>query len=64
MKLLTRDEVLEIVPMSRAMLYVEVRAGRFPSPIRLGRRRVAWREDELMSWVQNRPRAAGDGLKA
>ena len=64
MKLLTRDEVLKLVTMSRAMLYVEVRAGRFPSPIKLGRRRVAWREDELMSWVQSRPRAACDEPKA
>ena len=64
MKLLKRDEVCNLTRMSRATLYVEIKAGRFPRPIRVTRRSTAWIEFEVMEYLQSRPRTAGDELKA
>ena len=62
MKLLRRDEVLLIVPFSRATLYAEIKGGRFPAPIKISRKAVAWHEDEILDYLKSRPRAnAGNG---
>ena len=36
----------------------------FPKPYRLGRRMVAWRESEVLAWMQSRPRARDDFTEA
>ena len=63
MKLLKRDEVCDLTRMSRATLYIEVGAGRFPKPIKVTRRSVAWIENEVLEYLQGRPRAAGNDIK-
>lgn len=37
-RLLKISDVLSIIPMSRPTLYREIKAGRFPAPIKWGRR--------------------------
>ena len=44
--------------MSKATLYVEIKADRFPKPIKVTRRSVAWIENEVLEYLQGRPRAA------
>jgi predicted DNA-binding transcriptional regulator AlpA len=29
---------------------------RFPRPLRLGTGRIGWIEDEILTWIRNRPR--------
>lgn len=40
-----------ILPMSRTTLFVRVRAGDFPLPVRLGARAVAWRAGDIRAWL-------------
>jgi prophage regulatory protein len=39
--------VLAVVPVSRATWYAGVRSGRYPAPVRLGERAVAWRRSDI-----------------
>ena len=36
-----------IIPVSRASWYAGIKAGKYPKPIRLSKRTVAWREDDI-----------------
>lgn len=53
-KLLRTEQVLEIVPFARRTLHEEVSAGRFPAPIQISPRRVAWDENEVLAWIEAR----------
>ena len=54
-KLLTRQEVERRTLLSRASIYRRIAAGDFPRAIRLGARKVAWREDQISDWLASRP---------
>jgi excisionase family DNA binding protein len=45
--------VIQLTSLSRATIYRRVAAGRFPAPINLGGRRVAFSRDELDRWIAN-----------
>ena len=60
--LLTRREVESRFGLSRTTIYRLMREGRFPEPIRIGDRAVRWREAEIASWLDSRPRSHGDGI--
>jgi len=36
-----------IIPVSRASWYAGIKAGKYPKPIKLSKRTVAWREDDI-----------------
>ena len=55
--LLTRKQVLALVPYSIAHIYRLEGAGRFPRRIKVGQRRVGWRLREVLAWLQSRPQA-------
>lgn len=42
---------------TRLFLWRAARAGRFPAPLKLGEHRIAWRRDEIETWLESRPRA-------
>jgi len=44
------------VQKSRVQLWRDIRAGRFPPPIELGRNSVAWFRVEIETWKASRPR--------
>ena len=54
MKLLRKTQLLEIVGISESTLDRMVKAGRFPPPLRIGKRSVAWSEAEVREWVADR----------
>ena len=58
--LLRRVEVEARLGVSRSWIYCEMRAGRFPEPVRIGRRAVRWRVADLDAWAAGRPVAHGD----
>jgi len=41
-RFLRLPQVLELVPVSRATWYAGVKNGRYPAPIKIGARAVAW----------------------
>jgi prophage regulatory protein len=49
-KLLRLEEVLNRVCLSKSSVLRQVTLGQFPRPVRVGERRVAWLEDEIIAW--------------
>ncbi len=54
-RLIRLPEVLMLTGLSRSTLYRKVKEGRFPAPVSLGPRSVAWRESEVLTWIRNCP---------
>ena len=63
-RLLPRAEVEARCGIARTTIYRLMRAGEFPTPIKVGLRAVRWRESELEAFLADRPRATGDGPRA
>lgn len=55
--LLRLPDVQRITGLSRSSVYRLEATGDFPKRIRLSERAIAWRENELLEWIDNRPRA-------
>jgi prophage regulatory protein len=51
-RLLRLPDVLERVGLRRSRLYDLVADGRFPTPVKLGDRAVAWPADEVDDWIR------------
>ena len=41
-------------PVSKATLYNQIKEGSFPRPINIGPRAVAWLEDDLIAWQEQK----------
>jgi prophage regulatory protein len=59
-RLLRTADVIAATTLSRAELHRRVRAGRFPKPVHLGERRVAWRASDIAEFIA----ALGGGPEA
>ena len=57
-QLLRVHQVVARTTLSRAALYAEIAAGRFPRPVRLSANRVAWPESQVDSWIAAKVEAA------
>ena len=53
-RLLRLTDVRERVPYSRSTIYQLIAQGKFPKPINIGERAVAWLESEIDAWIQAR----------
>jgi prophage regulatory protein len=53
-RLLSLDEVRHLIPYSASQIYRLEHQDRFPRRLRIGPNRVAWLQDEVESWVQQR----------
>ena len=60
-KLLRLADVRARVPYSRSTIYQLISEGKFPKPISLGARAVAWLEDEISAWITARVESARGG---
>ena len=47
--------VLSRTTLSRSHLYALMKEGRFPRPVKLGRRAVGWRVEDVEAWITARP---------
>jgi prophage regulatory protein len=47
-------QVKEMTGLSRSTIYNWLTAGKFPAPVKLGPRSVAWVRQEIELWVQTR----------
>jgi prophage regulatory protein len=52
--------VLARTGMRRAWTYNEIQHGRFPRPVKLGVRAVAWRSADIDAWIASRMTANGE----
>jgi prophage regulatory protein len=52
-QLLNKHDVERMTSLDISTIYRRMAAGRFPQPVRLGRRRVAWRTSDIVQWQQD-----------
>jgi prophage regulatory protein len=53
-RLLRLGEVMTKTGLSRSTLYMMVNKSRFPAPVNIGLRAVAWVDDEVDQWILDR----------
>ena len=59
-QLLKRPEVEAVTGLSRSAIYLKMRCGDFPVPIRLGPNSIAWRSSDIDEWIAALPLATPD----
>jgi prophage regulatory protein len=52
--LLRLRKVLELTGLGRSTVYRMMSERSFPTPVRLGKRAVAWRHEDVQQWTQSR----------
>ena len=60
-KLLRQPAVTEITTLSRSALYELMARGEFPRPLKIGAQAVAWKQSEVLAWLEALPRSNGWG---
>jgi prophage regulatory protein len=53
-RFIRRGVVERITGLPTSSLYLEISKGRFPKPIPIGERSVAWIEEEVIAWQESR----------
>ncbi|MDE0658605.1 MAG: AlpA family phage regulatory protein [Gammaproteobacteria bacterium] len=52
-RILRIGEVARRTGLSEATLYRMAHTGRFPTPVRLGKRAIGWRREDVDEWVDD-----------
>lgn len=63
-RLLRLADVRSRVPYSRSTIYQLIAQGKFPKPISMGERAVAWLESEIDEWIEARIESGRTGASA
>lgn len=53
-KLLRLNDVMACTGLKKSSIYAGGKAGTFPMPIKMSRRLVTWREQDIQQWIQSR----------
>jgi len=48
-------QVLELIPVSKSTWWLGVKTGRFPKPVKLGRKISAWRVEAILELIEQFP---------
>ena len=62
-KLVRLPVVEDRTGLGKSSIYAGVRAGTFPTPVRLSARAVAWRECDIDQWIAERTTARGQAQR-
>ena len=62
--LLTRQELEKLLGLKKSAIYAAMRERDFPAPIQLSKKCVRWKREEVMAWLESRPRAKGERAAA
>lgn len=54
MKLMKLKAVMECTGLARSTVYKFIAEERFPKPVKLGARMVAWVESEIQDWIMEK----------
>jgi prophage regulatory protein len=54
MLIFRRHQVTEQTGLSRSTIYAMMAHGEFPRPVKLGKRAVGWRADDVAAWLESR----------
>lgn len=60
-RLIRLPQVESLTGLKRAHIYGLARRGLFPKPLKIGARASAFRQSQVMAWIQDRIRDAQDG---
>lgn len=60
-RMLRLHSVERMTGLSKSTLYRLIKQGSFPAPLRMTRKAVRWRREEVNEWLSLRPRAGGHG---
>ena len=52
--LLRIKSVQDLTGLRKSSLYANVKDGSFPSPVRIGKRAVAWKSSDVDQWIKTR----------
>jgi prophage regulatory protein len=52
-RLLNKWAIEQRTSLDITTIYRKIKAGTFPPPVRVGRRRVAWRESDITAWLNS-----------
>ena len=63
-RLLRLADVRDRVPYSRSTIYQLMAQGKFPKPLNLGARAVAWLESDIDEWIKARIEGGRAGVSA
>src|SRR5262249_7286147 len=47
-------EVKILTGLSSSTIYLGIKSGTFPQPIKLGKRAVGWKESQITTWIKER----------
>ena len=53
-RVLRLQAVINKTGLSRSSIYLYIKKGAFPKPIRLGTRSVGWIENDINEWIDSR----------
>lgn len=56
-QLVRRSDVQKMVCLSRTTLYRLMGEGKFPRPIKIGDKAIAWRQADIEAWIASREAA-------
>lgn len=59
--LMRRPAVLAATGLSKSSLYAMMAEGRFPAPLKISTRSVAWNARDVSAWIASRPSASERG---
>lgn len=54
LELLKRRYVESLTGLSRSSIYKQISIGKFPPPVKLTNKSVAWRKEDVASWIASR----------
>ncbi len=54
MKLIKLKTVMDCTGLARSTVYKFIAEGRFPKPVKLGARMVAWVDVEVLDWMEDK----------
>lgn len=58
-KLIRFPDVRFLTGMARSTIYERMKEGSFPRPLKLSVRHVAWRERDILDWIESLPTSQG-----
>lgn len=59
-RIIRKPEVIKITGKSGVTIWRDEKAGRFPKRVRIGSNSMGWFEDEILEWLESRPRGMVD----
>ncbi len=57
-RLVRLPEVMGLVALGKTSVYLAIRQGSFPAPVHIASRAVAWREADILKWIETRQATA------